>query len=1827
YKARLVLSGRTPLDQGIASFISELERLGGKASYVIGDISTPGAAEALVRAAVEAHGRIDGILHAAGVVRGGRCDEVNQEAARATWSAKIEGALALDLATRDLDLDWIVLFSSVSSLIGLSEAPGYAEGNGFLDAFAEWREEERRQGRRRGKTIALNWPRWREGGMRVLDEAAAQRWEQWARSTQGFAPLEAEAGLRAFLRAVESPGGSVIIAQGDASKIEKTLRRGLGLEHTIEPDAAAATGGGSDAATSATGPQAVEVSLKSMVRELLKLPPEEITREGSLSEFGFDSITLKAFADRLNARYGLNLMPSVFFTYPNLASLQAHLLEAFPEALNRAGSVPDSGPVQPAVGRQARPVLAASSGARAADGEPIAVVGMSGVFPGASNVDEFWENLRTGRDCVSEIPPERWDWREIFGDAENDSSKSDSKWGGFIRDFDKFDAAFFNLSRREVELMDPQHRLFLQEAWHAVEAAGENPRDLSGRNVGVFAGVQFNEYQNLLAVRGLSHAYGATGNAHAMIANRVSYLLNLTGASESIDTACSSSLVALHRALLLLQRQECDAALAGGVSLMLNPGAFVGTSQMGVLSPDGRCKTFDASANGYVKGEGVGVVYLKRLSDAQRDGNPILAVIKSALVNHGGRAQSLTSPNVQAQRDLLVQAYRKAGVDLCQVGYIEVHGTGTELGDPVEVDGLQKAFAILGVSDQEARCGLGSVKTNIGHLEPAAGIAGVIKVLLALRQKTLPATLHLQRLNPYIQLGAGPFYIVESTRDWAAPRDREGRTLPRVAGVSSFGFGGTNAHVVLEEYSTPANLERAEPEQSVWLCALSAKSRDGLLRRVADLRRWLAHEGAGATLGDISFSLNVGRGHYAHRCAILAGSCGELSRLLDVAAAGGEAEGLVWSKGDRPSHEPALTLALSQREREQPATLPKSLDVVSAIAVRGDGLPGRQNQAPDGDPFSLAHPMGEGRGEGPSQSVDREQVRMEKGPSQEPDPSLVARLAALQRELAGPAAATMVNRSGLVELAQLYCQRLTPDWAALYARHSARRLALPGYPFAPTRYWVPDAPQAAAALPTSPALHPLLDANSSTFQEQSFAKRLTAADDCLRDHVVGGVAMLPGAAYLEMARAAAEWSQTRAPVHSITGVAWSQPIQLVGEARHVDVVLRPTRDGAEYEVRSSTAGTSILHNRGHVHFGRPAEDVPPVSILDILARLTTKLDRDTIYEFFATLGLQYGPSFQTLEWAAAGEGEVLGKLKLPEALRADASRFVLHPSLLDGAFQTIVAIGLGAPTEEKRSAILPFALDSISWRRSLPASCFVHVRRCGGPSVNGLHRYDLTILDEQGARVCLIKGLTLKTANPRSAGSGSVRYLEPAWEAARTSGGPDAWPSAVMVLDSGGGSSGELEQEWPRIDAASGSMLVKVTAGREFAQVGERHFQVRPGAEEDGARVRAALREMHVSPSLLINLCPLRCDGWPSQWEERVRTDLLAEFTLIKSWLAGDGGPLRVLHLCRDEMGGWVAGFAKSLIQEHPACSYHLVHLEPGSAVPMLRTALSAVTDFAGQQGFSEFRHTAEGWQVRQLREAGPAEDTNSALRNGGVYLISGGAGGLGRIVARHLATVYRAKLVLMGRSSPRPEIEAFVATLRESGGDAAYVQGDITLMADVERAVREGEARFGAVHGVIHAAGVLRDARLVQTDPGDVMAVLGPKIAGALNLDKATRQHALDCFVLFSSASAEFGNPGQSAYAAANSFLDRWAVVREAMRAAGDRRGRTVSVNWPLWREGGMRMPSAVEAWLRVTYRSVPLERAVGLEALEHVLRRSVPQTIVVSEQTERPRSVEPVR
>ncbi|MFM8445697.1 MAG: amino acid adenylation domain-containing protein [Methylococcus sp.] len=1380
--ARVVLFGRSrpdrTLDDRLASLLPDRSRW----TYLEADVTRLEAVRALVEQVLASHGRIDGVIHCAGILDDKLIGHKTAVECRAVLAPKVLGAWHLDLATRDLRLDVFILYASAAGALGSGGQTDYAAANAFLDAFAEYRKARVLKGQGSGLTLSIAWPLWAEGGMRV--DAITERLMQ---QTTGVMPLPTELGL-ATLEGLIRGGHSALVLHGDPARIE-----GLALAEPKWPERPVARADRNAPPAAASGAQAsagadrgvVIQDLMGRVSALMKYEIGEIEAEGTWDEYGFDSITLTEFANRLNEAYGLDLTPTRFFEYPAIDGFADWLVEAHGEALRRvfpppvAPEVAKPHPESPAapLPTAAAPPAAPLPGRETGTDEPIAVIGMTGCFPGAETLDQFWDNLDAGRDCIGEIPLERWDWRALHRAAVLAGDTPPVEKGGFMADIAGFDARFFGISDREALLMDPAQRLLLMHTVHLLEEAGYAPKSLQGSNTAIFVGTASSGYGDRIAkAEARIDEHSSTGTVGSIGPNRISFFLDLHGPSEPIETACSSSLVAIHRGIQAIRAGECDQAIVGGVNLIVSPETQISFTKAGMLAEDGRCKTFSAQANGYARGEGVGLLLLKRLSAAERDGDHIHGLLLGSAENHGGRAKSLTAPNPVAQAQVLIQAHERAGVDPRTIGYIEAHGTGTALGDPIELDGLKTAFRHRYQATGEAtvaavHCGLGSVKTNIGHLELAAGVAGVIKVLLQLRYQRLARTLHCDPVNPLLRFEDSPFHLVRESQPWPVPRDRAGHAAPRRAGVSSFGFGGVNAHVVIEEYLPPASADPAErPELALppALFVLSARNAAALRQMAGDLIAYLdRHIDPAEQAADSGLAEPLRR--------VVAA----IADIRTLAAEEVAADASLDDLGMDPVHRNLLLQRLSE---ELPGPIEPSLvlkagsprEIAAALLAPGHGDTGARPPAvhPDGASSRWLHeiaytlqvgrdPMDERLGFVADSPTRLRAALLAYSEGRAPDEyglclgnrREAARRAGLSAQAAGaqPIPADLLYTGRYTAFLEAWVNGGRFDWARLYGPEGLypfkpRRLSLPGYPYQLTRYWI-EPPGGHATPANGPSGFVLSEDAASTPGNPRFTVSLDGRESFLADHRLGQRPLLPGVAYLELARLAytrAEASHAEGRGISVRDVVWLRPCYVESPTR-VSIAFTPMAEGS-YRFAIATHGVEpILHCEGRIAALDPeAHRIPePVGFDAASSRM---VPGEELYGAFQRGGLDYGPSHRCIQQLRTGPGGVLAELCLPDARVAAGAPFYLHPGLLDSALQATLGLAYsGADSGDGSSATaIPFSVDAVHIHAPLPPALRVRISDSPAKPGSRLRKVDLWMTSPEGRLLVAIRGFATR---------------------------------------------------------------------------------------------------------------------------------------------------------------------------------------------------------------------------------------------------------------------------------------------------------------------------------------------------------------------------------------------------------------------------------------------------------------------------------------------------
>ncbi|MGQ4333756.1 SDR family NAD(P)-dependent oxidoreductase [Streptomyces hayashii] len=902
----VLVSRRGPEAPGADRLRADTEAMGVRVSVEACDISDRARLAALKDRLTAEGTPVTAVVHAAASIKLLPVDTLTPDQLAADLAGKVAGAANLHEVFRDEPLDTFLLFSSIAGVWGSGDHAAYAAGNAYLDALAESR-------RAQGLTAtSVAWGVWAAVNTWETDRLVPEGVDPERLRRQGLPFLDPQAAFSALDTVLDHDETFVALADVDWARFAPAFAsaRPRPLLDTI-PEArqalAAARADGlpeapADTATALrdrlaplTGPER-DALLLDLVRAQAAAvlghdSADALEPARAFKDCGFDSLTAVELRNRLGATTGLRLPTTLVFDHPNALAVAALIRREL------LGDQPVDAPP-----RATAPVPA---------DEPIAIIGMACRYPGGvESPDDLWRLLHTGTDAVTGLPADRgWDLDALYHPDPDHDGTSYAREGGFLHRAGHFDPGFFGISPREAVAMDPQQRLMLETSWEALERAGIDPRSLRGRRIGVFAGANGSDYSAFLAAAPKGgEGYLATGNSASVVSGRVAYCLGLEGPAVTVDTACSSSLVALHLAAQALRTGECELALAGGVTIMSTPSALLTFSRQRGVAADGRCKAFSADADGMGMAEGAGILLVERLSDARRNGHRVLAVVRGSAVNQDGASNGLTAPNGPSQQRVIRQALAGAGLAAHEVDAVEAHGTGTSLGDPIEAQALLATYGQERADDRPLW--LGSVKSNIGHTQAAAGVAGVMKMVLALRSGTLPRTLHADRPSPHVDWSSGAVRLLTEPVEWPRRTDH-----PRRAGVSSFGISGTNAHLILEEAPEPEALEPETPGPETpdhrpagrplpvlpWV--VTGRGAAALREQATRLAAWTdtdestadesATDDAAPGPADIGHSLAAGRSVFDHRAVVYGADAPALRHGLETVAQGGTAPGVV----------------------------------------------------------------------------------------------------------------------------------------------------------------------------------------------------------------------------------------------------------------------------------------------------------------------------------------------------------------------------------------------------------------------------------------------------------------------------------------------------------------------------------------------------------------------------------------------------------------------------------------------------------------------------------------------------------------------------------------------------------------------------------------------------------------------------------------------------------------------------------------------------------------------------------------------------------------------
>lgn len=1437
-------------------------------------------------------------------------------------------------------------------------------------------------------------------------------------------------------------------------------------------------------------PEYVITDLKEMVSRIMKIPMEKIEEDDNLESFGFDSISIIELVGELNQYFSIDITPDILFSYSTIEKISQYLLEQYKNEINALYSGEKKEIIQEditnsvvkkvsRIARKKKKDVVNNMQLNETSKEEIAIIGMSGRFPDSRNVEELWKILENGQEVVRKMPEERREWQEAYIDEKEGRNRK----LGVIPGISEFEPLFFEITPIDAENMDPRQRIILQESWKALEDAGYGKNRLQNEKIGIFVGAEDGDYKSLLPVDA-----GIASNSNAVMAARLAYFLNLDGPNMAINTACSSGLVAVHEACLSLWNNECDVAIAAGANLLTTPDSFFAMEKSGMLSADGRCHAFDKKANGMVPAEAVAVIVLKKLSKATQDDNHIYASIIGSGINYDGKTNGITAPSGQAQAKLIKEVYHKFDINPEKISYIVTHGTGTKLGDPIEINALSDVYKDFTVKPQY--CALTSTKSNIGHSMAASGLVSLISLVMSMRKEMIPATINCDDVNDYIHWNNSPFYLNLENKTWKDETER-------IGAVSAFGFSGTNAHVVLKSYSSEREeriLLNNQYEFPYYLLVFSAKTKESLREKMLELVDKIAdrHVGGGE-LSSISYTLIEGRQHFNYRCAIVVENAQDAVNILKKAA------------NEEKSSE--IFNGTVERKFKPQEEVCKNIEKLILKSQDCHGIP--------------------------------EQYK-----------------------------------TILYALADFYCNGYEQFLSGLW-EESPCLISLPSYPFVREEYWITKRTDEQEERNTEGAkMHPLVHKNTSDLIGQKYTSLFTGKENFFEDHIIGGRKLLPGVAYLEMAREAVMDASGCKTLQEkgiiLNNIGWFSPISVGEKPVSVEIALYDDgNNGVDFEIFTTSEDVSnedIIHSQGRAVL-TDLEVQPQIDIEAVKQLCNVQISNTECYAMYNKMNMVYGESFKRIQEINVGDGISVAKITMPEI--KENSQYIMHPSVLDGALQSIIGMVIKESklSESDLNPNIPFALNTLEVYGRCSKNMWAVVRSLSTGTENSMIKYDVDLCDESG-NVC-------------------VRMKE----------------YASRILDAGVDSQDKesieiklLNREW-REESLKGSKTISYQNHYiVVCDMEQKYQEISELCENDTSKhvlhIHNNEKEMDLSyRKYVVGLFQILKDIFVSKPEGKTIIQVL--YSKDRKELRAFSGMLKTAVLERSN------SFAAQMIEIDDAIETN----------ELMKDLMLELTENLKE----EVMYDNQKRFVRSTFVSEKPQTINMPWKDGGIYLITGGAGGLGLIFAEEIAkTVNNAKIILTGRREKTSEIEEKMASIENALVE--YHTLDVSKMDSVKGVIAEVTEKYGRIDGIIHSAGVIKDNYIIKKNEEEFESVIAPKVSGVICLDHAIGESDLDFMILFSSTTGSHGNAGQIDYAAANAFMDEFSVYRNRLMSEGKRKGRTLSINWPLWKNGGMSVDSNVEEIMENSIGLSAMPAKKGIEALYLAWSSNLDDVICVS-------------
>ncbi|WDV45042.1 SDR family NAD(P)-dependent oxidoreductase [Clostridiaceae bacterium M8S5] len=1385
----------------------------------------------------------------------------------------------------------------------------------------------------------------------------------------------------------------------------------------------------------------------------------------------------------------------------------------------------------------------------------IAVIGMSGKFAESSNLKEYWQNILKGKNSIRSLPNERkkdvenylmrFHYKRLKESGyinQNEEIKVEYHKRGYLTEIDKFDAKFFRIPPREANAMDPFQRIFLEVAYEAFEDAGYCKDLLEGSNTAVYVGMDHVaelQYKRLAA----NDPMVVTGTWPGILASRVSYILNLKGPAIVIDTACSSGLVSIHQGCQAILNGECDMALAGGLSnLNYVPLTFKDELKEleSVESKTDEVRTFDQNAAGTVWGEGVGAVVLKKLTKAIEDGDPIHAVIKGSVINNDGASNGITAPDADMQKRLLTSAWQKSKIDPNTLSYMEAHGTGTKLGDPIEIKAITQAFNTL--TDKKQFCAIGSVKSSIGHLVAASGLASFIKVILMIKNKVIPATINFEEPNRFINFSNSPVYVTDKKIEWKSD-------IPRTAGVSAFGFSGTNSHVILQEAPEIINKD-LKKDDSIKIITISAKTTDSLKNLLKEYNEYL--EKNSVSLENFSYTTCIGRSHYAHRIALIARNVDELKTKIR-----------------------------------------KLMSEIKTIDAKGIYY-GSNKIVSKNKPNKNDGEITETQKRNMTKEINK----------------LIKRL----RENTTDALAK--------EVCSLYVKGASAKWDELFNEEQLSKINIPYYPFEKTRYWYEVEPKKEIEVKSTSHEkeydHPYLDRCLVRSIDQDIYVVRYGKDRqwVLGEHKIFDNHVLPGTTYIEMvAQVCKNYYSEELDIRDI--IFYTPLILEPDEERDMQIIVNKKNDYLEIKFASK------LNDEFEEIWIKHCE----CKVYEIEEQKERKLDINTIINKFSdekdkdnskidlgqkSIGIDLGHRWENEKRIGIGKKEIIYAFELADDIKDDYNTFRLHVGILDNAMN-IVSQKIGTGT------YLPYFYKSFKLYKSIDGKIYSYIRiNDKTPDKKETISFDIDLVDMNGEIIASVEDYNIKRVNKtqtqfKEQGILKNKYFNLIWKEESVSKDREIENKVTLVFNNSSQDSECITEELRKTN----NKIIEVNFGQSYRKINDFEYII-ANTEIDYIQLFKDIKDKKIERVVHLFITD---EGNPKSLEDLKRLQEYSLSSLFYSTrailknkysdnielvlVADNANKVTGLENIIKPHGEAYLALGKVINWEYDNLKCRCIDIDKSSNKENIVKEIQSYTQY--KIAYRKNKRYVQEFGKVDIKE----NRQNIEISSDGVYVVTGGTGGLGLEMGKYLAKNNASNIALISRSSvpkrgkwdeilidgkEKKLIRAIesIKEMESKGAKVHCVSADVCSLSDMEEALDNLRKEHGKLKGVIHCAGKAGDGLIITKDKRKFDSVIAPKMYGTWILDDLTKQDELDFFIMFSSMISVFGDLGQSDYAASNAYMDSFASYR----------GNSIAINWPSWKETGM----AVDYGVTESYSFINGNNtAKALSAFEEILNSSL--------------------